>query len=131
MKAPMWSDGTLITGPQVALCTSEKEWAAVLASMNCKPTTDWINPGADATTHVFTGDAGGTRNVVCIRTSPAQSSVSIAALLVHEAVHIWQGYCENIGEKEPSTEFEAYGIQMLSQYLLDAYAKRIKRAVNK
>lgn len=128
MKAPTWSDGTLIVGPQVTLCTSEKEWAAILASMNCKPTTDWLNPGADATTHFFTGDAGGTRNVVCIRTQPDSPSTAIAALLVHEAVHIWQGYCESIGEQNPSIEFEAYGIQMLSQYLFNAYSKRIRKA---
>lgn len=128
MKSPMWSSDTLIVGPQVALCTSEKEWAAVLADMNCKSTVDWLNPGADATTHFFHGNAGGLRNVVCIRSSPDKPGSAVAALLVHEAVHVWQAYCDTIGEDKPSVEFEAYGIQMLSQYLFDAYSKRIKRA---
>jgi hypothetical protein len=43
-------------------------------------------------------------------------------MLVHEAVHVWQFHCENIGEREPSIEFEAYSIQAVSQFLMEAYA---------
>lgn len=32
-------------------------------------------------------------------------------VLAHEAVHVWQGYIEIIGESEPSKEFEAYTIE--------------------
>ena len=46
------------------------------------------------------------------------------ALLVHEAVHVWQAFCEDIGEKSPSDEFEAYSIQSISYELMTAYANK-------
>lgn len=38
-------------------------------------------------------------------------------LLVHEAVHVSQGYFASIGETKPSIEFQAYVIQTIAQYL--------------
>ena len=38
-------------------------------------------------------------------------------LLVHEAVHVSQGYFASIGETEPSFEFQAYVIQTIAQDL--------------
>lgn len=38
-------------------------------------------------------------------------------LLVHEAVHVSQGYFASIGETEPSIEFQAYVIQTIAQDL--------------
>jgi hypothetical protein len=54
------------------------------------------------------------------------TAVQIAALLVHEAVHIWQQYCADIGEKEPASEQEAYAIQSISQTLMEEYARRLE-----
>jgi hypothetical protein len=45
----------------------------------------------------------------------------VYALLVHEAVHIWQDVKHRIGEDNPSSEFEAYAIQNISQELMLAY----------
>jgi hypothetical protein len=45
----------------------------------------------------------------------------VVALLVHEAVHLWQYIKEDIGEHNPSKEFEAYAIQNLTQELLQSY----------
>ncbi len=52
--------------------------------------------------------------------------VGIAALLVHEAVHVWQQYIKDIGEDKPGYEQEAYGIQMISESLMKEYARRLK-----
>jgi hypothetical protein len=35
------------------------------------------------------------------------------ALLVHESVHVWQEIRKRMGEKEPSSEFEAYSVQSI------------------
>lgn len=45
----------------------------------------------------------------------------VACLLVHEAMHIWRGIRESIGESEPSAEFEAYAMQNISLQLIDAF----------
>lgn len=39
-------------------------------------------------------------------------------LIIHESVHIWQEIRTMMYEKNPSTEFEAYSIQRISQDLL-------------
>lgn len=50
-------------------------------------------------------------------------------MLTHEAVHIWQEIKLQLGEKEPSYEFEAYSIQNISQNLMEAY-KRLEGKKN-
>lgn len=51
----------------------------------------------------------------------------IASLIAHEAVHIWQVAREEIGEKEPSKEFEAYAVQAIFQELLYEYDRQRKK----
>ena len=119
-----WLHRDLITGPYLALCTSEADFHR--AMKHCKVPREqwatWITDGADATTHQLTNPDGGRLCVVCIRAGEQHSGVQIAAMLVHEAVHVWQFHCQNIGEREPSSEFEAYSIQAISQRLMQAYA---------
>ena len=43
------------------------------------------------------------------------------ALLVHESVHVWQEIRNRMGEKEPSSEFEAYSVQSIFLGLLGLY----------
>lgn len=59
--------------------------------------------------------------LVRLRNQPDKLLIQVYALLVHEAVHIWQRHCDNIGEENPSPEFEAYAVQRLSQNLMEAY----------
>ena len=63
--------------------------------------------------------------IVCLveTDDPVENAVS----LVHEAVHIWQGLCEYIGEENPSKEFEAYTIQNITQRLFDAYKMALEQ----
>jgi hypothetical protein len=45
----------------------------------------------------------------------------VIGLIVHEALHVWQKIAEDLGELEPSHEFEAYSVQQITQDLLQAY----------
>jgi hypothetical protein len=49
--------------------------------------------------------------------------VGVVGLLVHEAVHVWQGMQDHIGESQSSKEEEAYAIQLISQELMVAYSQ--------
>lgn len=86
----------------------------------------FVNPGADATTHfLIQGNTSRECAVVCIRAG--QHSVEqVHAMLVHEAVHIWQHIRRRIGEHSPSDEFEAYSLQWLAQQLMYAYSETSK-----
>ena len=82
---------------------------------------------ADATTHLLENQDYGLAAVVCLGDVSRRSPDGVAALLVHEAVHVWQAFCGHIGEKSPSDEFEAYSIQSISYELLSAFARQSKR----
>lgn len=49
---------------------------------------------------------------------------SLFALLVHEAVHVWQNALQAMGAETPHGEFEAYTIQYLSQLMFDQVSKK-------
>lgn len=49
--------------------------------------------------------------------------IEIHGPLLHEAVHIWQRIRKLMGEKKPRTEFEAYSIQRIAQYLYEMYGE--------
>ena len=84
----------------------------------------WMNIGANATTHTVDHD-GKTLCIVCIAKPPKHvTNIQVASLLVHEAVHVWQRNMEDIGETNPSKEFEAYSIQMIAQNLMEAYVEQ-------
>ena len=84
----------------------------------------WVtNEHSDATTHHFVHGSNTRCAVVALRLRPAFDGVQIAALLVHEAVHIWQECKDLIGERNPSAEFEAYSIQGIAQNLMQKYVE--------
>lgn len=124
---PVWLDRALIIGPYLSLCTSEKEFRAVLDSLDVplhnRPR--WVSEGAHATTHKLESPEH-LAAVVCVAAQDHWEGSELAALLAHEAVHVFQLHCEAIGEREPSIEFEAYSIQSICLMLFSEYAKRIK-----
>lgn len=118
-----WLNRDLIVGPYLALALSEKDFQQALrhCKVPCHQWTQWVSDDADATTHTLRNPNGGMVCVVTLRDCKDKEGVQIAAMLVHEAVHVWQMWRESIGERSPSVEFEAYSIQTIAQRLMTAY----------
>lgn len=127
---PTWLDRALVEAPFCyTLATDETLFHKALRHLNV-PRDRWpafiLNPWSDATAHLFESGAKLTY-VVCIRPRGGMSMPQVAALVTHEAVHMWQTARERMGERSPSTEFEAYAIQALTQRLLEEYERQVKK----
>lgn len=121
-----WLSRELVTSPICyALCVTEKGFTEEMKRLNIpknrRPT--FIKPDAGATAHFFVSE-GQECAIVCIATNA--SRIQTYALLCHEAVHLWQHIKANIGEEEPSKEFEAYSIQRIAQELMYSYKRQTK-----
>lgn len=128
MKAKTkWLDRRIAhLGLFLTLCTSEAEYFAALEDLGQREIAPWIRTEhSDATAHYMENKDGQQAVVVCIRVGAERTAIEVAGLLIHEAVHVWQRYCECIGEHTPGREQEAYGIQAISQELLAEYAARV------
>lgn len=62
--------------------------------------------------------------IVQIDDSDIDCQIELTALIVHEATHVKQFLCEDIGETYPSAEFEAYTVQEITFNLLKEYQAR-------
>lgn len=121
--ALMRCGNTLMTGPDLTLCTSEKAYLKLMKQLRVVNYAKWVREDMDACTHMLRSDAGFAHVVVCIRARENSSAIAIAALLVHEAVHVWQFHRDNIQEREPGAEQEAYAIQNIAYELMAAYSR--------
>lgn len=97
MSKTKWLDRRISApGPYLCLCLSEGEYKKAL------------------------------REVICLGEHSTRTPIEIAGLLVHEAVHAWQEWCEYYGENPTAREQEAYAIQSISQELMSEFARRIQ-----
>lgn len=114
----------LITGPYYALCLDEKIFKSETKRLGIESPPEFCRSGADASTHYLEHPKHGLVCLVCFRKDRKHTKIQQYALLVHEAVHIWRAWRESVGEKDPSSEFEAYAIQAISQSLMEAFDRR-------
>lgn len=120
-------DQTLVGSPvHYCLCLSKKEFHVELARLKIKrgQYPQFVSDGADATTHHSERGGGGYAAIVCLQNRKGITATQKYALLVHEAVHIWQWIKGILGESDPSVELEAYSIQAISQNLLTGFRGR-------
>jgi len=118
----MYYDRNLIRSPiQWAICLTPEAFDKAQKQLNVPKQYrgEWITDGFNATVHHIT-DADRKYSVVCYRPDKTRSRSQQFAMLVHEAVHIWQRIREAMGENAPSSEFEAYSIQSISQDLMQS-----------
>ena len=124
MNTNMWLSRSLIDGPHLALCMSQKEYKKALKALGMKKSmaSDFVNEGADATVHTFDkNDGRGIACIVCLSTREDRSREQVYGILAHEATHVWQQFLDFIGEDSPGKEIEAYSIQAICQRLFEAY----------
>lgn len=121
-----WLNRDLVIGPRFTLVLSQAEMDAAMKDLN-HPYLPYLNPGAPATTTHFSSSSGEATSIVGLSLAEAlaRNGTEIAGILVHEAVHIWQDWCAMYGEKAPSSEFEAYAIQSISQRLMEEYVRKV------
>lgn len=112
-------------GPFLALVLSQAECDAAMKVCRLPVTPYLATQRADATTHLLVNGKGESVAIVALGDVSGRSSIEIAGLLVHEAVHVWQEHCANIGERRSGVEQEAYGIQGIAQELMAEYARRM------
>lgn len=104
----------------IGFCPSEKAWKREMKLMAC-PQEPYPASAGCASRFVYDG-----KTLVIVTLGPAadaeeRSRVEIAGLLCHEATHVWQAVRKDMGEKEPSIEFEAYSMQAIFQGLYQAW----------
>ena len=123
-----WLYRDFIQGPYLCLVVDEAGFHKALRHCKVKPANypQWLSESAAARTHILANAHGKATCIVAINPESTSEPIELCALLVHEAVHVWQYHCENIGEEKPSAEFEAYSIQTIAQRLMYAYADCLK-----
>ena len=123
-------DNSLLIGwISYALCLDPADYQREMRRLKVENPTPFLIEGKPATTHFFhLKEHKGESSVaiVCLGDCGDRDPISVATLLVHEAVHIWQEECEGMGEDCPGNEIEAYAIQRISTNLMRAYAEQTR-----
>lgn len=127
MKKVKWLSGSLVESPiDVGACFSEAAYIKEMKRLKSKDHEPFLIDGSDACCHFYDCVDGSKLIIVCMGAARGRSKEEVYSLLVHEDVHVWQEIKENIGEKYPSHEFEAYSIQGIALNLMNAYKNRNK-----
>lgn len=111
----------------VGLCLSEADYRAAFVQLKVLPENqDAFGVTKSAMVHHFEAPDG---KLICLVTMDGEKAklktgCQIAALLCHEAVHVFQLFCTHINEDSPSREFEAYSIQSIAQELMQSYCRQ-------
>jgi len=128
----IWQDRCLYISPiKYALCISEKKFNKELKRLKIKKSSPFVRDNSNATVHYFQHTTNNDECcIICLKEDLNIELLQIYALLVHEAVHIWQTVGDIIGENN-THEFEAYCIQRLSQNLFYSYEKLTKKRKKK
>lgn len=120
-----WLDRAIIVAPYLTLCGSEEEYLRAVKRLKIKDPNKWLNSGSGGMTHTFTKDD----SITCIVTIDFAECKNyalseIVGMLAHEAMHVCQEMFTNIGERNPSSELEAYAIQCTTQRLVAEFLRR-------
>ena len=119
-----WCNRTMFLGPPYCLVTTPKMFREELKRLGIKDSLDYMaNSSSDATCYEFE-NKGKTSLIVTLKGWEDADPIDVASLLVHEATHIKQHVMRIIGEKNPSSEFEAYMMQNIAGNLMQAFVEQ-------
>lgn len=131
MTSCEWLDRILVVSPcHYAICANEKDYKKELVRLKISPKSrpPFLSRGAHATVHFFDQTKHNhLAAIVCVGSLKGMTRGQIAGLIAHEAVHIWQEVREHLGEDRPSSEFEAYAVQNITQRLIDSFYKQKRK----
>lgn len=121
-----WRDRRICApGPFLCLCLDEPTFHAALADCGITDRPVFMaNSHSHATLHFAEHQNGQLVCIVALGPWAGRKPVEVAGLLVHEAVHVWQRYCDRIGERNPGDEQEAYAIQAIAQELMQSFVEQ-------
>lgn len=126
----LWLSRNLLQGGYIGFVTSQAEFEQALKDIECTDCHEPFLPkGWPACTHHFDNVNGSIANIVAFDLAHAakEDPIDVAALLVHEAVHVWQHNESKAGKLGCfGDEGEAYAIQNISTRLMTAYVEKIK-----
>lgn len=100
-------------------CPSAKAWDRELTRLGIKVRQPY--PTTDASCSYFTNTKGHKACAIVTMSDAPHTGREKVGMIVHEAMHVWRAMREEIGETEPSAEFEAYSMQSIAQELIEAY----------
>jgi preprotein translocase subunit Sec63 len=108
---------------------SKKAFAKEMKRLDVSGVEFLATDHSSATTHMLR--AGGVQTyIIAMGSTKGRSIQQIASLIAHEAAHVAQDMWEQLGEKSPGKEAEAYLIQHIVQCILQVALKtRRKRKV--
>ncbi len=118
----MWLDRSLLQGPRVAFVTSERQFLAAKKSAGVECDGPMLEAVQHACVHSYQTARGELVCIVAISLDACRemTGIEIAALLTHEAVHVWQRVRDRLGG-DLGREMEAYAIQNIAGNLMHAY----------
>lgn len=112
---------------EIHLCTKEKQFKKLLKRIEYPYDEPWMGGGEfDALTHTFSCD-NALMCIVCMPVTAREPRLPAYGLLVHEAMHVWRKIRKRMGEESPSSEFEAYSMQTISQLLFQQYEDALEK----
>lgn len=103
---------------RIGFCPTKKAWKKEMKRINCD--REYIRNNAQC--DMFKCPGAPTLILVTIdKSADTRNPIEVIGLLMHEAVHVWQRVCDEIGEEDPGWEMEAYAIQSITQDLIQAF----------
>lgn len=126
MTAAYWHNGNFF-GVQIIYAPNAKAWRHIMVTYAPENMANAPFPASDGHCCTFRNrkDLNEQISVVTVGTGCAArvDLAQMVAILAHEAVHVWRHVREKIGETDPSSEFEAYAVQSIVQFLVSTHMK--------